>query len=82
MNLVVDLALIEFSGHTNYEAQPFLVVLLTENGSYDSVRSVSVQDVRLVPVRESEDTVAEKTLFQLLERSLLCGFPVPDSLPG
>ena len=75
MYWVVDLMLVELSGHTDYEAQLFPVILLTEHCSHSSVRGVGVQDIGLVSVREGEDNVTKKTLFQLLE-GLLRGSPV------
>ena len=74
--------LIELPWYTDYKAQPFLVVLMTEHGSYSSVRGVGVQDVRLVSVLESEDDVTKEALIQLLEGSMFCGSTVPDFLSG
>ena len=65
--------LIELSGHTYYETQPFFVVLLTAHGSYSGVRGVGVQDVGLISVWKGEDDVSEEALFQLLEEALLRG---------
>ena len=80
VNRVVDVVLIELSGHTNYEAQQFNFVLLAEHGSHSGVRGVGVQDVGLVPGRECEDDVTYETFLQLLEGSLFRGSPVPDFL--
>ena len=82
MYRIADLVLIELSGHTYYETQPFFVVLLTEHGSYSGVRGVGVQNLWLVPVLERKENVTHEALFQLLEVPLLCGSPVPDFLPG
>ena len=78
MHLVVNFVLVEFSRHTNHEAQPFLVVLLTEHSSLSSVRSIGVQDIWFVSVREGKYNVAEEALFQFFKRSLLYGSPVPN----
>ena len=79
---IVEFVLIELPGHTDEDAQQFLVVLLTEHGSFSGIRGVGVQDVRRFYVRECEDDVTQEALLQLLEGSLLCGSPVPDFLSG
>ena len=72
MDGVVVFVFIEFSGH----------VLLAEHGSHSGVRSVGVEDVGLVPVRECEYDVAEETLLEVFEGPLLHRSPVPNPFPG
>ena len=78
MYRVVKFVLVEIPRHTNHEAQPFLVVFLTEHSSHSSVRTIGVQDIWFVSVRESEYYMAKETLFQFFEGSLLCGSPVSN----
>ena len=81
MYRVVNVVLVEFPRHTNHEAQHFYVVFLTEHISNSSVRSIGVQDIWFVSVLESEYNVADETLFQFFEGSLLYGSPVPNLFP-
>ena len=75
---VVNFVIVEFPRHTNHKAQHFFVVFLTEHSSHTSVRSIDVQDIRFVSVRESEYNVAEEAPLQFFEGSLLYGSPVPN----
>ena len=78
MYRVVNFVFVELSRHTNHEAQPFLVVLLTEHSSLSSVRRVGVHDIWFVSVWEGEYNVAEEALFQFFEGSLIYGSAVPN----